>query len=132
MARRLAEKKTYFHNVNVRAIRAKRLKPAILKCQPPPPSVMRKKKKGFSSGTLKRFARIRRFSSRICESICALDGPHRQSPIASDFGSRTQIAALFAVLLHQSVSIESPIARFASQLQIAGTSAIRIARFLNR
>ena len=32
-----------------------------------------------------------------------LDGQNRQSPIASDFGSRTQIAALFAVLLYQNV-----------------------------
>ena len=32
-----------------------------------------------------------------------LGGQTRQSPIASDFGSRTQIAALFAVLLYQSV-----------------------------
>ena len=32
-----------------------------------------------------------------------LDGQNRQSPIASDFGSRTQIAALFAVLLYQIV-----------------------------
>ena len=41
-----------------------------------------------------------------------LDGQNRQSPIASDFGSRTQIAGLFAVLLYRSVSNESPIARF--------------------
>ena len=27
----------------------------------------------------------------------SLDGQNRQSPIASDFGSRTQIAALFAI-----------------------------------
>ena len=52
-----------------------------------------------------------------------------KSPIASDFGSRTQIAALFAVLLYRNVSNESPIARFESQLQTAGTPAIRIARF---
>ena len=32
-----------------------------------------------------------------------LDGQNRQSPIASDFGSRTQIAALFAVLLYRNV-----------------------------
>ena len=32
-----------------------------------------------------------------------LDGQNRQSPIASDFGSRTQIAALFAVLLYPNV-----------------------------
>ena len=32
-----------------------------------------------------------------------LDGQNRQSPIASDFGSRTPIAALFAVLLYQNV-----------------------------
>ena len=36
-------------------------------------------------------------------SIIFLDGQNRQSPIASDFGSRTQIAALFAVLLYQNV-----------------------------
>ena len=30
-------------------------------------------------------------------------GQNRQSPIASDFGSRTQIAALFAVLLYPNV-----------------------------
>ena len=33
----------------------------------------------------------------------ALDGQNRQSPIASDFGSRTQIAALFAILLYPNV-----------------------------
>ena len=54
---------------------------------------------------------------------------NRQSPIASDFGSRTQIAALFAILLYRSVEKESPIACFESQFQIAGTPAIRIARF---
>ena len=32
-----------------------------------------------------------------------LDGQNRQSPIASDFGSRTQIAALLAVLLYRNV-----------------------------
>ena len=32
-----------------------------------------------------------------------LDGQNRQSPIASDFGSRAQIAALFAVLLYPNV-----------------------------
>ena len=32
-----------------------------------------------------------------------LDGQNRQSPIASDFGSRTQIAALFAILLYPNV-----------------------------
>ena len=32
-----------------------------------------------------------------------LDGQNRQSPIASDFGSRTPIASLFAVLLYWSV-----------------------------
>ena len=32
-----------------------------------------------------------------------LDGQNRQSPIAIDFGSRTQIAALFAVLPYRSV-----------------------------
>ena len=32
-----------------------------------------------------------------------LDGQNRQSPSASDFGSRTQIATLFAVLLYRSV-----------------------------
>ena len=32
-----------------------------------------------------------------------LDGQNRQSPIASDFGSRTQIAALFAFLLYWNV-----------------------------
>ena len=57
-----------------------------------------------------------------------LDGQNRQSPIASDFGSRTQIAALFAVLLYRNVYNESPIARFESQFQIARTPAIRIAR----
>ena len=31
------------------------------------------------------------------------DGQNRQSPIASDFGSRTQIAALFAILLYPNV-----------------------------
>ena len=36
-------------------------------------------------------------------SMVSLDGQNRQSLIASDFGSRTQIAALFAVLLYQSV-----------------------------
>ena len=35
--------------------------------------------------------------------IPGLDGQNRQSPIASDFGSRTQIAALFAVLLYPNV-----------------------------
>ena len=60
---------------------------------------------------------------------CSLDGQNRQSPIASDFGSRTQIAALFAILLYRSVENESPIARFESQFQIAKTPAIRIARF---
>ena len=33
----------------------------------------------------------------------SLDGQNRQSPIASDFGSRTQIAALFAILLYWNV-----------------------------
>ena len=32
-----------------------------------------------------------------------LDGQNRQSPIASDFRSRTQIAALFAILLYWNV-----------------------------
>ena len=32
-----------------------------------------------------------------------LDGQNRQSPLALDFGSRTQIAALFAVLLYPNV-----------------------------
>ena len=36
-------------------------------------------------------------------SPCNLDGQNRQSPIASDFGSRTQIAARFAVLLYRNV-----------------------------
>ena len=36
-------------------------------------------------------------------SLISLDGQNRQSPIASDFGSRTQIAALFAVWLYRSV-----------------------------
>ena len=58
-----------------------------------------------------------------------LDGQNRQSPIASDFGSRTQIAALFAILLYRSVYNESPIARFESQFQIGRVRAIRIARF---
>ena len=58
-----------------------------------------------------------------------LDGKNRQSPIACDFGSRTQIAALFAILLYPNVYNESPIARFESQFQIAGTLAIRIACF---
>ena len=35
--------------------------------------------------------------------LSGLDGQNRQSPIASDFGSRTQIAALFAVLLYRNV-----------------------------
>ena len=35
--------------------------------------------------------------------IQPLDGQNRQSPIASDFGSRTQIAALFTILLYRSV-----------------------------
>ena len=59
------QKNTYFHNV--RAIRVNRLKPAIRNFQPPE---TRFAEKGFSSGTLKRFARIRRFA-RICESIRA-------------------------------------------------------------
>ena len=63
------------------------------------------------------------------KSCRLLDGQNRQSPIASDFGSRTQIAALFAILLYWDVSNESPIARFESQFRIAGTPAIRIARF---
>ena len=58
-----------------------------------------------------------------------LDGQNRQSPIASDFGSQTQIAALFAILLHPNVENKSPIARFESQFRIARTLAIRIARF---
>ena len=58
-----------------------------------------------------------------------LDGQNRQSPIASDFGSRTQIATLFAVLLYPNVENKSPIARFESQFRIARTLAIRIARF---
>ena len=33
----------------------------------------------------------------------SLDGQNRQSPIASDFGSRTQIAALLAILLYRNV-----------------------------
>ena len=41
--------------------------------------------------------------NRIERYNATLDGQNRQSPIASDFGSRTQIAALFAVLLYQSV-----------------------------
>ena len=35
--------------------------------------------------------------------VSGLDGQNRQSPIASDFGSRTQIAALFAILLYWNV-----------------------------
>ena len=62
---RFAEKKPYFHNV--RAIRANHLKPAIRNFWP---LEARFAKKGFGSGTLKRFARIRRFA-RICKSIRA-------------------------------------------------------------
>ena len=52
---------------NLRAIRVNRLKPAIRNFSPPEE---RFAKKGFSSGTLKRFARIRRFA-RTCKSIRA-------------------------------------------------------------
>ena len=65
-ANRFAEN-PYSHNV--RAIRANRLKPAI-RAIFTPRSVIREKEVHFSLGTLKRFARIRRFA-RICESIRA-------------------------------------------------------------
>ena len=60
-----SQKNPYFHNV--RPIRANHLKPAIRNFQSPK---ARFSKKGFSSGTLTRFARIRRFL-RICKSIRA-------------------------------------------------------------
>ena len=51
------------------------------------------------------FLRILGFSGvgAVSRYTPALDGQNRQSPIASDFGSRTQIAALFAILLYRSV-----------------------------
>ena len=61
-----SQKHPYFHNVQ--AIRANRLKPAIRNLLVPRNAIRRKR--GFSTGTLKRFARIRR-CTRICESIHA-------------------------------------------------------------
>ena len=43
------------------------------------------------------------FCDKLIPSGGSLDGQNRQSPIASDFGSQTQIAALFAVLLYRNV-----------------------------
>ena len=56
-ANRLAEKKPYFPSM--RAISANRLKPAIRNFSPPKRDSQKKRP---SSGTLKRFARIRRFA----------------------------------------------------------------------
>ena len=56
--------------------------------------------------------------------MIVLDGQNRQSPIASDLGSRAQIAGLFAILLYRTVSNESPIARFESQFLFARTRCI--------
>ena len=67
-----SQKNPYFHNE--RAIRANRLKPAIRNFGLPEARFA--KKKGFSSGTLKRFARIRRFA-RICANQFARIGPSK-------------------------------------------------------
>ena len=64
---------TYFHNV--RAIRANHLKSAIRTFYPPPPEAQFAKK-GFGSGTLKRFARIGRFA-RIDSNRFARIGPSK-------------------------------------------------------
>ena len=50
-------------------------------------------------------------------SVPTLDGQDHQLQIASEFGSQTQIAALFAVLTYRTAELQSPIARFESQFK---------------
>ena len=55
-----------------------------------------------------------------------LDGQDRQPPpIASDFGSQTQIAALFAILTYQTVELRIANRTFRIAAQIARVSRAR-------
>ena len=66
----------------------------------------------------------------ICCHSKILDGQDRHSPIASDFGSQTQIAALFAILTYRTVELIRIAKRaFRIAIQIAGYFRPRIARF---
>ena len=51
--------------------------------------------------------------------VLALDGQDRQSPIARDLGSQTQIAALFAILTYRTVELRISNRAFRIAIQIA-------------